>query len=239
MKRHSQEEGFGLVMLLCITMVLVILAAAVVMVLGNQQASTARDTGTKTSMDYAEAALSSGVAAVRACTNFQTAGFVTASQLSGDYYTALGSSAPAPMISVYDNLATIDTSITHDQGGPIYANDPDGKVWVDAKVGTAHVRELVAVTNQSLVSKFPKAALYDGGDAGSSKGTITIKGGDIYAVNSDLTPYTSGSPYPSTIMAGGKITATSSATNLAAPTSSVQSLGVQCQRHGHAARRGQ
>ncbi len=226
MKRHSQEEGFGLVMLLCITMVLVILAAAVVMVLGNQLASTARDTGTKTSMDYAEAALNSGVAAVRACTSFSTPGFATASQLSSNYYTALGSSAPAPTITVYDNLATINPSIDYDSGGPIYANDPDGKVWVDAKVGSAHVRELVAVTNQSLVSKFPKAALYDGGDAGSSGGTITISGGDVYAVNPDLTPYTSGSPYPSTIMAEGNISATS-ATNLAAPTSSVQSLGVQ------------
>ncbi len=64
MKRHGQEEGFGLVMLLCITMVLVILAAAMVMVLGNQQVSTAHDTSTKNSMYYAEAALNSGVDAV-------------------------------------------------------------------------------------------------------------------------------------------------------------------------------
>jgi type II secretory pathway pseudopilin PulG len=230
MQRHTKQEGFALIMLVGISVVLAILAASLVVVLGNQQGATHRESNTKNSLYYAEAALDSAVASVKNSANFNS-GFWTAAGLNANYASLPAPAPTAVSYRVYDNAATLVLHTPAQAGDtPAYDANLDGKVWVEVTTTyqgrTTRLRELVAVYTTSVVSKFPKAALFDGGDAGTSKGNITINGGDIYAVNSDLSAYTGGAPYPSTIMAGGKITATS-ATNLAGPGSTKQSVGVQ------------
>ena len=68
MRRLSGQRGAGLIMLIGITAVLAILAGSLVMLLSNQQHASARERSTKTSMDYAEAALNSAIAALKATT---------------------------------------------------------------------------------------------------------------------------------------------------------------------------
>ena len=119
---------------------------------------------------------------------------------------------------VYDNAATINGST------PAYDANGDGMVWVEVittyQGRITRVRQLVS--SSTTVSILPKAAAY-------ADTSITLSNtADIYGVNKDGTPDTSGAPYVTTIMAGNNFTATSSA-DLASPADSThtQSLGLQ------------
>ena len=65
MKRQYGESGAALILLLGITATLTILTASLVMLLANQQRATANSRQSKTSLYYAEAALDSGVNAIK------------------------------------------------------------------------------------------------------------------------------------------------------------------------------
>lgn len=226
MQRHTGERGAALILLIGITAALAILAAAAVMVLANQQGATASDRSDKSSMDYAEAGLDSAITAVKNktfSTTSTTPQWVTPSEMAAGYVAAypLG---PALTAVVYDNQGTVVPSIAWDQGQPTAATTPDGKVWVEVQVTyqgqTTRLREMVSEVTALEVTGFPQAAVYSDGNINASGGT-----GDLYAVNPDGTPDTSAYPYQTSIMARGNFTGNSQ-TNLAAPGSTVQSLGI-------------
>jgi Tfp pilus assembly protein PilX len=228
MQRHRGERGATLILLMGITAALAVLTAASVGVVLAQQNATANDRSDKTALNYAEAALDSAVTAVKNKPMSTTAAFVTESEMEASYVARFASDPTAPPASavtcrVYDDLATVNTAIAWDQGGPTSATTPDTRVWVEVEVAyqgqKSRLREMVGQTTVSAVSSFPQAAVF-------SDTNIDTKTGDVYAVNPDGTPDTSGAPFATTIMAGGNLTLSSS-TNLAAPGSSVQSLGIQ------------
>lgn len=221
MRRHTQERGAALILLIGITAALAILAATSVMVLVNQQSATARDRSDKNSMDYAEAGLNSAVAAVKSKNFSTTAAFVTSSEMATNYNAAYPA-GPALTTAVYDNQATVNTAYTYDRGQPITATTPDGKVWVEAQVTylgrTTRLRQLVAETR--VVGGLPQAALFSDEDIIATSGIP-----DIYAVNPNGTPDTSGPPYQTDVTARGNFSGNSQV-NLAAPGTSAQSLGI-------------
>ncbi len=221
MRRQTPERGAALILLIGITAALAVLAATSVMVLVNQQSATARDRADKNSMDYAEAGLNSAVAAVKSKDFSTTAAFVTWSEMAANYNAAYPAGPPLTT-AVYDNQAMVNPATTYDGGGPITATTPDGKVWVEVQVTyrgrTTRLRQLVAETR--VVGGLPQAALFSDEDIIATTGTP-----DVYAVNPDGTPDTSGLPYQTEVTARGSFSSNSQL-NLAAPGTSVQSLGV-------------
>jgi len=221
MRRQTPERGAALILLIGITAALAVLAATSVMVLVNQQSATARDRADKNSMDYAEAGLNSAVAAVKSKDFSTTAAFVTWSEMAANYNAAYPAGPPLTT-ALYDNLATVNPATTYDRGGPITATTPDGKVWVEVQVTyrgrTTRLRQLVAETR--VVGGLPQAALFSDEDINATTGTP-----DVYAVNPDGTPDTSGLPYQTDVTARGNFSSNSQL-NLAAPGTSAQSLGI-------------
>ncbi len=225
MKRQTGERGAALILLLGIAGALAILTAILVMALSNQQGATARDRSHKTSTYYAEAALDSAVNAAKNKTNVATPDFLTPEEMAVNYEAAYPS-GPAVVYRLYDNQTPVNTAIAYDQGRPGSATDPDGMVWLEATTSylgkATRLRVLVVQTVESIVQAFPKAALF-------SDQNIRLQGAsDAYAVNDDGTAYVPNPPgnYLTKIMAGGNVSGNSN-TNLAAPGSSIQSLGVQ------------
>jgi len=215
MKAHGKENGFALILLIVITAALAILAATLVMLLDNQQHATAAERKTKTSLDWAEAALNSAVNTCKNDTSWLGAGSttLTAANLGANY----PSGGPVVTYRIYDNLNPINYSMTYDSNG-------DHEVWVETDTTylgrTSRVRELVSSSTNSSI--LPKAAAY-------ADTSIVLSGSsNIYGVNTDGTPDTSGAPNVTTIMAGGNFTGTSS-TTLASPAdgTQTQSLGLQ------------
>ena len=215
MRAHTKESGFALILLIGITAALAILAATLVMLLDNQQHATAAERKTKTSLDYAEAALNSAVNACKNDTSWLGSGSttLTSAYLGANY----PSGGPTVTYLIYDNLNPIDYSKNYDFNG-------DHEVWVETDTTwlgkTSKVRQLVS--SSTTTSILPKAAAYADTD-------IVLSGSaNIYGVLPDGTPDTSGAPYPTTIMAGQDITASSSMT-LAAPADGThtQSLGLE------------
>lgn len=221
MRRQTPERGAALILLIGITAALAVLAATSVMVLVNQQSATARDRADKNSMDYAEAGLNSAVAAVKSKDFSTTPVLVTTSEMAANYNAAYPAGPPLTT-ALYDNLATVNPATTYDRGGPITATTPDGKVWVEVQVTyrgrTTRLRQLVAETR--VVGGLPQAALFSDEDINATTGTP-----DVYAVNPDGTPDTTGLPYQTDVTARGNFSSNSQL-NLAAPGTSVQSLGV-------------
>ncbi len=118
---------------------------------------------------------------------------------------------------VYDNQNPVNTGITYDADG-------DSQVWVQATTTyqgrTTTVRQMMQ--SKKTVSVLPYAAAW-------TDTNMTLNGtSNIYSVNADGTPDTSGAPYQTSVMVGGNFTANSS-TTLAAPTDSskTQSVGLQ------------
>jgi hypothetical protein len=219
MKRHA-EGAIALIMLMGIAGVLAILAAISVMVLANQQHATASDRAHKNALDYAEAALDSAVNASKRVPQISpTAPFLSSSDMLADYTTAYPS-GPTVTTRIYDDWASIDAST------PAYDQNRNGQVWLEVTVTyqkrTRRLRAMVIQTETSMVTKFPKAALF------SDQNIYLNSGADVYAVNDDGTPFVPSAPggYLTKIMAGGNVQGNAS-TNLAAPGSSVQSVGVQ------------
>jgi Tfp pilus assembly protein PilX len=219
MQRHTGERGAALILLIGITAALAILTAALVTLLASQQGATAGERTTKTSLYYAEAGLDSGLNAIKATTssgtNFSTTTAIDMSQMNTEYVAAYPPPAPTPTYTLYDNADTITTST------PAYDANGDHRVWVEDTVTyqghTSRLREMLA--SDTSTSILPQAVLYADTDI-NANGTS-----DMYAVNKDGTPDTSGFPYVTSITAGGNFTGNSS-TNLAAPGQTVQSLGI-------------
>ena len=218
MPGRKREEGFGLILLIGITAALAILAAALVMLLTNQQWNTARERSSKTSESYAEAALNSAVVGVENDNSWLTTPFTNATEMSADYSTISG--APTVTYQVYDNLTPVNYGVNWDSNG-------DGEVWVQTTTTyqgrTTTVRELVQ--SKKSLSVIPFSAAW-------TDTNMTLTGtSNIYYVNGDGTPDTSGSPYATTIECGGNFTSDSSAT-LAAPADGTQTQSVGLQVNG-------
>jgi Tfp pilus assembly protein PilX len=215
MPGRKREEGFALILLIGITAALAILAAALVLMLTNQQWNTARERSSKTSESYAEAALNSAVVAVENDNSWLTTPFTNATEMSADYSTLSG--APTVTYQIYDNLTPINYGVNWDSNG-------DGEVWVQTTTTyqgrTTTVRELVQ--SKKSLSVIPFSAAW-------TDTNMTLSGtSNIYYVNADGTPDTTGSPYATTVECGGNFTANSS-TTLAAPAdgTNTQSVGLQ------------
>lgn len=215
MRRQTSDSGVALIMLLGITACLVVLTGALVMLLSNQQHATARDSQTKTSLYYAEAGLDSAVNAAKATPGWMAGNPIDTSQMNVEYAAAYPS-GPAVTYRVYDNAATVNAST------PAFDANGDRMVWVQATATymgeTSSLRDMVS--SNTLVSILPSAPLYSDSDITLSNSS------DVYMVNNDNTPDTSGPPYATTVMCGGDYSA-SSTSDLAAPGSTVQSLGLQ------------
>ena len=218
MREHRNEDGFALIMLIGIIAALAVLAATLVMMLDNQEHATDKSRESHTSLDYAEAGLSSAAEAVEGTNSWLTSAYTDSSNtgMNAGYYQTYGATPDAPTVTylVYDNETPVNTSVHWDANG-------DGMVWVEADTTylgrTSRVRELVSSSTKTSI--LPKAAAWT--DT-SMKLTGTS---NIYGVNNDGTPDDSGAPYVTTVMVGGNFTGTSS-TNLAYPGHTVQSLGL-------------
>lgn len=231
MHRHANQRGAALILLLGITFTLAILSATLVFVIGNQQRATASDRSSKQSLYAAEAALDSAVQFAKVDqTMSTTAEWLTPSDLATAFDGAFPPGATVTY-RVYDNLATVNYNIKWDQNG-------DHMVWVEATVlyqgKTTRTRVLVKQTTEPFAAALPKAVTY------SDTGIMLRDHSDIYAVNADGTPDTSGSPFPTAISTGGtwipsmssgwaevgRFT-TNTYSDLAAPGTSAQSLGIK------------
>ena len=229
MRTHAGQRGAGLIMLIGITAALAVLAASLVMLLSNQQGATAKERSTKTSMYYAEAALNSAIAALKIDEIWLTAPYSDDAAMATNFNT-LPAPRPAVIYRVYDDEATISAST------PAWDRNTNTKVWVQVTTTyqgrTTRLRQMVASTTESVISRLPKAAAFVGG-AGASDDLVMTGSADVYvasypswpATNMNGIPYTGGAPFPTGVMAKGSITGPG---DLALGTGHVnpQSLGV-------------
>jgi hypothetical protein len=225
MQRHAGDRGAALILLIGITAVLAILAAAGVMVLANQQRATASDRKHKTSMDYAEAGLDFAVNAVKSKAFSQSASFVPTATVAADF-AAADASAPPLKVRVYDNAPTVDpvvSGVTYPT--PAFDQNGDDIVWVEVQV--TFLRRSTRLREQVVQRLVPisQAVLF-------SDKHITANGtSDFYAVSLDGTPDISGPPYQTDVTCRWNLTGNPSF-NLAAPSTTAQSLGVYVRGEG-------
>ncbi len=224
MRRHRNQEGFAMILLIGIMATLAILASMLVLMLGNEQQATFKERASKTSQSYAEAGLNSAISGLEndgSWTGTTATPFTPATnqtqynEVNGNYATLSG--APTVTYLVYDNASPVNYSTNYDANG-------DGEVWVQATTTyngrTTTVRQLMQ--SYQTVSAIPYAAAW-------TDTNMTLNGtSNIYSVNADGTPDTSGAPYQTSVMVGGNFTANSS-TTLASPadSSKTQSVGLQ------------
>ena len=228
MPRQHRESGAALIMLIGMTAALAILTAALVMLLANQQGATAASRQSKTSLDYGEAALNSGINAIKITTqagaNFPTVSpGVDMSSMNVQYATACPSPAPTATYNVYDNSTPVDKNTRWDA-------NLDHKLWVEAVVTfkgrTSRLRQMLDSSTKSSV--LPMAAMY-------ADTRIVLNGtSNAYAVQPDGTFVPATSQYAYNIMAGGSYTNNSNqvvtgnnGTTLRPPTGTAQSLGFR------------
>ncbi len=223
------ERGAALILLIGITATLAILAAMLVMVLGNQQHATAMERSRKTTQQYADGALDTAVTFAKTKTMSQTSGtWLTPTELLQAFTEGFdGGVLPEGM--------TVEFFV-YDNGGSAAGYDANGDhmMWLEVVLTyqgkTSRMRVLIRQLDVSVISALPKAVVYS--DTG-----ISLEGSsDVYAVQDDgVTPWPSAPPYATTVMAGGgnysaagakNVTVNGSA-NLAAPGSSVQSVNFK------------
>ncbi len=239
MHGHTSERGAALIMLLGMTAMLAVFTVTLVFVIANQQRATAHVRSQKQSFYAAEGALDTGVRLTKVNKIMSTtAEWLTPEELSAAFANAGFPAGANVTYRVYDNLETVDYNIKWDSGGPDDPAVPDGMVWVEATVDykgqLSRARVLVSQTKKPFAEALPKAVTYS--DTG-----ITLNGNsDIYAINADGTPDTSGPPYQTSISAGGtwanpplaaddevgRFTTANATIDLAAPGTSTQSLGI-------------
>ena len=239
MQGHTSQRGAALILLLGIMATLAILAATLVFVIMNQQRATATTRSEKQSFYAAEGALDTGVRLAKVDKIMSTtAEWLTPTELDAAFAGAGFPAGATVTYRVYDNLATVDYDIKWDQGGPTSPTTPDQMVWVEVTVvykgETSRARVLVSQTAKPFSEALPKAVTY------SDTGITLNDSSDIYAVNADGSPDTSGPPYVSSITAGGtwiqampasyaevgRFTTQNTSIDLAAPGTSTQSLGI-------------
>jgi Tfp pilus assembly protein PilX len=205
MRRLRKQGGSGLIVLLGIVATLAILAVTAVMLTQNMLHATAASRSRVSALNYAEAALSSGVLVLRTQTWPSASGSFSASDLASAY-NATYSSGPVPTIQVYDNQNPVNKAITWDQGSSTSASTPDGELWVQASATylrqTAVVRELVGQVNATGRFTLPAAVIYTDSNVVFDKGV-----GNAFAVDGNGNPDTSKS---AGIYAGGNVTGNNS-----------------------------
>ena len=223
------ERGAALILLIGITATLAILAAMLVMVIGNQQHATAMERSRKTTQQYADGALDTAVTFAKTKTMSQTSGaWLTPAELLLAFTEGFdGGVLPEGM--------TVEFFV-YDNGGSAAGYDANGDhmMWLEVVLTyqgkTSRMRVLIRQLEVSVISALPKAVVYS--DTG-----ISLEGtSDVYAVQDDgVTPWPAAPPYATTVMAGGgnysaagakNVTVNGSA-NLAAPGSSVQSVNFK------------
>ena len=226
MTRLKEQDGAALIMMIAIMAILATLSAALVLVTTNTQTATATVATRMTAFNYAEAALSSGVLAVRTQSWPSSGGAFSASTLAAAYNNTYPS-GPTATIIVYDNQNPINTAITWDKGSPTSASTPDGRLWVQASVTsqgkTASLRELVGQVNSTGTFQVPPAAIYTNGSVNFTGG-----GGNVFAVTATGAPDTSKS---AAVMAGGNFAgnwSTSLSPNGGAQTVAIDTNGTVC-----------
>ena len=238
MHRHARERGVALVLLLGIIATVAVLSSTLAFVVMNQQHATARVRAEKQSFYAAEGALDTGVRLAKINKIMSTTSeWLTPEELATAFAGAGFPAGADVTYRVYDNLSTINYSIKWDQGGPVSPTTPDNRVWVEATVTyhgeTTRTRVLVQQTRKPFAEALPKAVTY------SDTGIKLNDSSDIYALNEDGTPDTSGFPYVTSITAGGtwlpstpsgqaevgRFTLSSTA-DLASPGTTTQSLGI-------------
>jgi Tfp pilus assembly protein PilX len=227
MQRQYGDRGAALILLISIVAALAILATALTSATIAQMRATATDRTRKNVQDYAEAALDNAVTYAKQNLTTHpmtsTSTWLTPAELAAAF--PAGTFPPGATVTylVYDNCANGRPSVTTDSNG-------DGMMWIEVTITykgkTSRMRALVTQKSQSVLSSFPRAVLFADNNiqAGGSGNT-----GDFYAVNRDGTPDVSGSPYPTSIMAGGNFVGNSTM-DLAAPGTSTQSVGIKA--HG-------
>ncbi len=224
MQRLARESGSALMLLITIIVTLAIVSAALVVVVANQQSATAGERHRKSAAYYAEAALENAVDAAKTKEISTVGEWLSQDDLAAAFADADFPEGATVTYRVYDNLATADYEIKWDQGGPTSSDTPDGLVWVEVTVTylgkTSRMRVLVHQAQSTIVSGLPRAVLY------SDTGIELQDTSDLYSVNNDGTNDISGSPFPTTVMAGTYFTANSSA-DLAGPGSAIQSVGIR------------
>ena len=200
MDTRGSQTGAALIMLIGIIAVLAILSATLVVTIANQQSATARERRATQSFYAAEAALDTGVQLAKVDRKMSTtAEWLTQEDLQAAFYDFFPAGATVAY-RVYDNLPTVNYNIKWDQGGPTDAHVPDHRMWVEATVThqgkTTRTRALITQKQVPFAEALPKAVTYS--DTG-----IWLEGSsDIYAVNEDGSPDTSGPPYQTSITAG-------------------------------------
>jgi hypothetical protein len=238
MLRYRDQAGAALIMLIGVTAALALLSGALVLTIQNQQHATARERTSKQSFYAAEAALDSAVQIAKVDKTMSTTGpWLDETELAAAFDGLFPDEADDVDYAVYDNIANVNYSIQWDQGGPTADYTPDHRVWVEATV-TYHGKQtrtrcLVEQTRVPFAEALPKAVTY------SDTGIKLLDQSDIYALDEDGDPDTSGPPYQTSITAGGTwlpTTATAWAeigrfttngtTDLAAAGSNTQSLGI-------------
>ena len=230
MQRHASQRGAALILLLGITATLAILSATLVFVIENQQSATASDRASKQSFYASEAALDSAVQVAKIDkTMSTTAEWLMPADLAAAFAGVFPTGATVTY-RVYDNLATVNYNIK-------WGQNLDNMVWVEATVTyqgkTTRTRVLVKQSREPFAAALPKAVTY------SDTGIMLNDRSNIYAVNADGSPDTSGPPYQTSITAGGTSIpsmpsswaevgrfTTNSSTTLAASGTSTQSLGI-------------
>lgn len=178
MQRLKSQRGAALVLVIGITAALAVLAATAVLVTVNTQHATADTRAHATALDYAEAALNSGVLTVTTQPWPATGGSFSDSELKAAYVTTYPS-GPGANVVTYDNQNPVNKSIKVDP-----STGGDGTVWVEAWVTyngqTARVREMVGQKNSTVPFSYPKAAIYSDSNVIFDKGV-----GNVWAINAD------------------------------------------------------
>lgn len=177
MKTPNTESGSALILVIGVIAALATLAAAMVMLLGNVQANTARDRAQKTSFSVSEAAVDAAMA------QLSDAWFTADTPFDRDYLDSyLGSLsaagyAPAEVyVTFYDNSGTgggLGTTAGWDSNG-------DNRLWVEAAATTNKrtTRVRVLVERQMLnLGLLDNIAVWTGGtlDKGSSASSVSYE----------------------------------------------------------------
>ncbi len=234
MHRYTTQTGAALIMLLGIMATLAIVCGMLAFVIQNQQSATASERSRTQAVYANEGALDSAIQMTKVANPMPTASPATPWVTDAELAAAFSSEFPddaTVTYRVYDNLATVDDTVTWD-------SNADSRMWVEATVTfmkkTSRMRVLVQQMRLPFAAALPKAVTY------SDTGIRLEDTSDIYAVNADGTPDATGAPYITAISAGGTWTTSTSpswaevgrftvnaTSDLAAPGSSVQSLGIR------------
>jgi hypothetical protein len=251
MRRHSNQRGAALIMLIGMTAALAILASTLVFVIANEGKATEITRSRTQSFYGGEAALDSAIQMTKVASPIPTASTTTPWLTQTDLAAAFNNEFPPgsdPKYLVYDNVSNIDFSNPVPGVGctlVLWDSNADRRMWVDATCTApdgrkSRERVLVQQVTLPFAAALPKAVTY------SDTGILLNGHSDIYAVQANGSAITDGS-MPTYISAGGTWTTAmpptpsdrrdwrevgrfninSSTANLAYPGQSAQSLGIK------------